>query len=270
MSDVGKNADYSRELREMLMLRYEPIAIRMIADGEEVPEGALWPMRDLGKHMALCQAFGLARRDGKIVYMDKHSEWCWNPLVAFGLVECEEGSETFEVICRHLGIGDAEAARKFFAGFPTLPAGKYTGLLVMPLAACEVEPDVVLIYCNNAQLRHLAWAVKNVTGKTISTQMDAIDSCAYSCVVPMKTGEYRVTLPDIGEFERAAAEENEIILSVPGMRLEELLRGLRPFSERRMGYADLVKSMEFEFARPAFYNELFRLWGLEQGEDWKR
>ena len=270
MTSSEKNINHNKELREMLILRYEPIAIRMIKNEEDVPENALNPMRDLKKHMALCQAFGLARRDGKTIYMDKYSEWCWNPLIAFGFVECTEGTESFDVVCKHLGIGDADAAKKFFAKFPRLPQNKYKGILVMPLSACTAEPDVVLIYCNNAQLRHLAWAVKNVTGKTISTQIDAIDSCAYSCVVPMNTGEYRITLPDVGEFERAAADENEIILSVPGARMEELMTGLRPFSQRGKGYKNLEKSMEFEFARPVFYNDLFRHWDLAQGEVWKR
>ena len=270
MTNSERNINHSKELREMLILRYEPVAVKMIENEAEVPDRALRPMRDLNKHMALCQAFGLARRDGKTVYTDKYSEWCWNPLIAFGFVECREGTAAFGVVCKHLGIGDADAAKEFFAKFPTLPANKYKGVIVMPLSACETEPDVVLIYCTNAQLRHLAWAVKNVTGKTISTQIDAIDSCAYSCVVPINTGEYRVTLPDVGEFERAAADENEIILSVPGARMEELLTGLRPFSARGMGYKDLAKGMEFEFARPAFYNDLFGLWELSQGENWKR
>ena len=270
MTNIEKNIKHSTELREMLILRYFPIAIKMIDDEADVPESAVRPIRDMNKHIAMCQAFALARRDRKTVYMDKHSEWCWNPLIAFGFVECKEGMEAFDVVCRCLGISDADAARKFFAKFPTLPANKYKGVLITPLSSCESEPDVVLIYCNGAQLRHLVWAVKNVTGQLISTQMDAIDSCAYSCVVPMNTGEYRVTLPDVGEYERAAADENEIILSVPGSRMDELMSGLRPFSERGMGYVNLAKSMEFEFARPAFYNELFGLWGLEQSEEWQR
>jgi hypothetical protein len=53
----------------------------------------------------------------------------------------------------------------------------------------------------------MVWAIKNMTGQLVSTQLDAIDSCMYSCVLPLKTGEYRVTLPDVGEYERAGADE---------------------------------------------------------------
>ena len=265
-----KNVGYRNELREMLLLRNEPIAIKMVENEKDIPDGTMKPMRDLGKHIALCQAFAMTRRDRKTIYMDKTSEWCWNPLVGFGFVECDEGSEAFDIICRVLGIADQEAARKFFAQFPTLPYGKYTGILITPLGDCAAEPDIVLIYCNNAQLRTLLWAVKNATGKIVSTQLDAIDSCVYSCVPTLQTGEYRVTIPDMGEHERAAADENEIILSVPGSRLEELVQGVRVFYDRNMAYSQLTRDMLLEFPRPPFYNELFKIWGLEQGQNWGR
>lgn len=270
MTFEEKNTGYSNDLREMLLLRYEPIAIRMITKEVDIPAGAIRPMRDLGKHMALCQAFAMARRDRKTVYMDKTSEWCWNPLIGFGFVECREGTETFEVVCKHLGMGDMDTARQFFCKFPMLPQGKYIGIAVAPLNQCAFVPDLVLIYCNNAQLRSLAWAIKNVTGKIIDTQLDAIDSCVYACVVPLMNGEYRVTLPDVGEYERASADENEIILSVPGYRIDELLTGLHAFYDRNMGYTHLSKEMQLDFSRPPFYNSLFEIWGLDKGQDWTR
>ena len=268
--DTKKNNDRSRELKEMLLLRYEPIAIKMIESEEQIPQNAIHPYRDLGKHIALCQAFAMTKRNKKTFFMDKSSEWCWNPLIGFGLVECAEGSKAFEVVCKNLGIRDIESAREFFAHFPTLPFGKYLGIVSAPLNACEFEPDVVLIYANNAQLRNMVWAIKNITGKLVETQLDAIDSCVYSCVVPLNKGEYRVTLPDMGEYERASAEEDEIILSVPKEHIDELITGLRTIYERGMGYPDLSKEMTADFARPAFYNELYEIWGLEQGEEWKR
>jgi hypothetical protein len=86
----------------------------------------------------------------------------------------------------------------------------------------------------------------------------------------MQTGEYRVTLPDIGEFERAMAEEGEIILSVPKGRMDELISGLHFFQDRNMGYTGLKRELSYDFSRPPFYNTLFKLWGLDQGTDWDR
>jgi len=253
----------------MLILRYEPIAIKMIKDESEIPDGVLHPYRDRGKHLAYCQALAMARRDKVSIYMSPESEWCWNPLVTFGFVDAGVGTEAFEIISVLLGIPDKEQAHKFFAEFPRLPLGKYIGVVVAPLCNCTFEPDLTLIYCNNAQMRSLAWAVKAKTGKIISTQIDAIDSCSYSSVLPQLTGEFRVTIPDVGEYERANADEDEIILTVPQGKLNMLIEGLHAFYDRNMGYPQLKRDMPLDFARPPFYNDLYKMWGLEQGDDWE-
>jgi len=273
ISNLGKlklNEHHSVELRDMLLLRYEPIAFKLIENENDVPACAIHPIKDLGKHMCLCQAYAMTRRDRKTIYMDKTSEWCWCPLVSFGLVECSEGSKQFEMISSRLGIKDQSEANKFFSNFPKLEFGKYRGIVTAPLNVCDFEPDIVLIYCNNAQLRSLLFAVKSLTGKIVNTQMDAIDSCVYSTIPTLKTREFRVTLPDLGEYERAMADEDEIILTVPSEQMDGLITCLRTFDERNMGYRLLSKDMHLDFPRPPFYNELFDMWGLEQGEDWSK
>ena len=263
MNITEQNKSESQSLHEILILRYEPIAVKLIENENQIPGGAIKPIRDYGQHMALCQAFGLTRREKKTIYMDKNDHWCWNPFIGLGLVDCSEGTESFEVVCgRLLGIADIDAARKFFAKFPRLPLNKYIGIVTAPLCSADFTPDLVLIYCNNAQLRSLVWAVKRLTGKLVETQLDAIDSCIYSIVPPILSGEYRVTLPDMGEHERAMAEETEIILSVPGGKLAELIEGLGSFVERGMGYANHRRAMLYDYAQPEFYKTLFDMWGL--------
>jgi uncharacterized protein (DUF169 family) len=270
MDTYEKNAAAGRALRDVLILRFEPIAVKMIENEADVPENALRPMRDLHKHIALCQAFSLTRREKKTVCLEKADHWCWNPLIGLGHVDCGVGTKTFDVVCTALGIPDMDKAAAFFAKFPRLPLGKYQGIVTAPLSACPFEPDVVLIYANNAQLRSMLWGIKAETGKIVATELDAIDSCVYAIVVPILNGEYRVTLPDIGEFERAMAEEHEVILSVPKGRMDELIKGLKNFEDINMGYTGLKRELEYDFTRPPFYNALFDLWGLDKGEDWGR
>ena len=262
-----QNSTYSRELLDLLRLRFEPVAVKLIADEADVPEGAIRPQRDLKTHMALCQAFSLARREYKTVYMVREDHWCWNPLIGLGHVDCSAGTETFEVVCTALGIPDMDKARAFFEKFPRFPMNAYRGIVTAPLKGCPFDPDVVLIYSNNAQLRSMLWGIKAMTGGIVETVMDAIDSCVYAIVVPMQSGDYRVTLPDIGEFERAAPGEDEIILSVPRGRMGELLEGVRFFENSNMGYTGLKRELDFDFSRPPFYNTLFEMWGLEKGKD---
>ena len=158
---------------------------------------------------------------------------------------------------------DRETGRRWFKNFPRLPYGKYKGVLLSPLCDCSFDPNVTLVYCdNNSQMRGAVLAVKSAQGNIINTQLDAIDSCAYACVPTILSGEYRVTLPDIGEHERASAGETEIILSVPHGKLSELTETLTRLDQTGMGYNNWKRSMTYDFKRPPFYEEVFRTWGL--------
>ncbi|MBQ8975221.1 MAG: DUF169 domain-containing protein [Oscillospiraceae bacterium] len=259
-----------KEIMEMASLDLNPQAIKMIEDESSVPEGAVWPRRDLGKHIALCQGMAMTKREGKTVYMTKHDHWCWNPIVGLGHVKCEPGMDSFEEICRNLGIADPEAAREFFAAFPKLEHNKYKGTLMAPAQSCDFVPDVILFNCsNNFQLRFFIWGIKSQTGKMLDNPFDAIDSCIHTIVEPMQTGEYRIAIPDPGDQERALAQKDEIILAVPIERLEELVRGCKMIDGIGAGYHGMKPEMLFDFPRPPFYNRLYEIWGLDQGEIWQ-
>jgi uncharacterized protein (DUF169 family) len=266
---VVKNNEHSQKLHNALRLHSEPIAIKMIINEAEVPPDAVYPMRDMKKHIALCQAFYLTRKEKKTIYMQKEDHWCWNPPVGLGHVDCGEDTKAFEVVCSVLGVQSMDAARSFFKKFPRFPLDKYKGIVTAPLENCPFEPDVVMIYSNNLQLRSMLFTIKSRTGKLVATELDAIDSCIYEIVVPMQTGEYRVTLPDLGETERAAPESDEIVLSVPGRRMDELVDNMSVLFGDDTDTSEAKSELVYDFPRPPFYNTLFELWGLEKGEDWK-
>lgn len=269
-NEIRKFNEYGKKLEQSLKLRYNPQAVKLIENISDVPADAIYPMRDLGKHIALCQALAMSKRDGKTVFMQKEDHWCWNPLISLGHVECKPGMDSFEEVAKYIGIADPEAAKKFFAEFPTLPLNKYVGILCAPLQTAEFVPDVVLINSNNAQLRAMIWGIKNKTGKLLESAFDVIDSCTWSIVVPMNERKYRITIPDPGDYERAMADEDEIILSVPCEKMEELMGGLEEIlGTGMMGYTALSRAMDLDYARPPFYNTLFEMWGLDTGKAWK-
>ena len=53
-------------------------------------------------------------------------------------------------------------------------------------------------------------------------------------------------------------------------KLEELMSGLQVLSAMGFGYRQLQMEMQLDFPRPEFYNNLFKMWGLDEGEIWKR
>ena len=258
----------AKRIKDFLDLKLNIQAVKLIEDPAEVPESALIAKNEYG-HLSLCQAFALTKREGRTLYTDKSSEWCWAPVVGLGYAETGPETESFHEISRLLGIQDQNQADRFFEEFPRLPVGKYKGVLLAPALSAEFTPDVLLINCdNNFQLRSLLSAIKYKTGKLLEVHLDPVDSCVHTLVKAVITKDYTVAIPDPGDQERALSGSNELIMGVPVEKLPDLLEGLDFLEGWHMGYKDMRPEMAFDFPRPPFYNTVFKSWGMEQGKDW--
>jgi uncharacterized protein (DUF169 family) len=246
MTTLKEYNTYGEDLERLLLLRTSPIAVKMLENEEDIPEGAIRPKKDHGYHLAQCQAFAMSRRQRATVAMLKEDNWCWAPLMGYGLVENP-----------HDPFVDGHTS------FACLEYGKYIGIVSAPLRTANFEPDLVLIYSNTAQLRSILSVVKNIEKSLVTSEFDPIDSCIYSVVPVLLNGQYRITLPDPGDYERAMAGEDEIIFSVPRDKMEGLVSGLRQMEERKSGYTHHNMEMRPDFPRPEFYKRLFRMWGLD-------
>jgi uncharacterized protein (DUF169 family) len=60
MTSLSEFNSYGEELERKFSLRTSPIAVKMLKDGEDIPNGAIRPSRDLGHPIAQCQAFALS------------------------------------------------------------------------------------------------------------------------------------------------------------------------------------------------------------------
>lgn len=258
----------AKRIRDFLDLKLNIQAVKLIEDPADVPKSA-WNAREKFGHLSLCQAFALTKRDGRTLYTDKSSEWCWAPVVGLGYAESGAETKSFHEISRLLGIQDPEQADRFFEEFPRLPVGKYQGVLLSPAQSAEFEPDVLLVNCdNNFQLRSLLSAIKFKSGKLLEVHLDPVDSCVHTLVKTMITKDYTVAIPDPGDQERALTDSNEIIMGIPVGKLPDLMEGMDFLETWHMGYRDMKKEMMFDFPRPPFYNRVFESWGMEQGQDW--
>ena len=249
MPSIKDYNDYGKDLERILQLRTSPIAVKMLEKEEDIPEGAIRPKKDRGYHLAQCQAFAMSRRSGEMIAMLKEDNWCWAPLMGYGLVEDPQD----DFVNSH-------------AYFPRFEVGKYIGIVTAPLKTAPFEPDMVLVYSNTAQLRNLIGVVKSHDKALVSSVFDPIDSCVYSVVPVIENNEYRVTIPDPGEYERAMAGEDEMIFSIPKDKLPGLMDTLREMDSRGGGYKQQTYIMTPDFPRPPFYTDLFKKWGLDTEE----
>lgn len=262
MTGLEKNNKYGKEIEQLLKLKTPPVGVKFIQTEGEIPDNAIRPRKDKGGHIAQCQAFAMSRREGETVAVLKDDQWCWAPLIAYGLVDSSAIDFDRDDIEPEM-MGILKWTRELADALPSLPAGKYIGVLSAPLTTAEFIPDVVMIYSNNAQLRSMLMALKFRPGYSIEADLEAFDSCVYSIVPVLLNGKYRVTFPDPGEYERAMVGEDKVIFSLPVKKLDEYVDALKQLDKMGMGYKGLKKGMQPDFPRPDFYDVIFKTAGLD-------
>jgi len=248
--DTKEYREYGTYLEDSLVLKTSPLAVKMLKSEADIPENAVRPKRDKGYHLAQCQAFSISRSRGVAVAMLKEDNWCWGPLFAYGLV-------------RPVIAANYPELRNDLKVLPRLEYGKYIGILSAPLKSADYQPDIIVIYSDVAQLRHMLHVLSFIGEGTVDTPLYPVASCALS-VVPALAGKNCVTLPDPGEYGRAFAGADEIIFSLPAKNLARLVSQLKTFDSRKMGYRHgAFQEIRADFPRPDFYKRLFRECGLD-------
>jgi uncharacterized protein (DUF169 family) len=252
---------YGVDLEKLLSLKTYPIAIKFLKSESEIPQGSVRPKKDRGEHYAMCQAFAVARRQGMTLAMFLEDHWCFEPIISYGLVEPPQ--DYLEGFTNSFFIANKEAAAKHAREMTRIPFRKYAGLVLGPLKTAKFVPDLTMIYSNTAQLRHLLLSLRYVNGTQVTSTLDPIGSCVHSVVPSLLNGECHVTVPDPGDYERAMAQEDEMILTVPTRKLKELMDGIYHFDQSNMSYRRFSYSLMPDFQQPPFYQEYFKKWGLD-------
>ena len=230
MTDVNELHDYGEELEQRLRLKTFPFAVKLLNKEMEIPEGAIRPKRDLGYHLSLCQGFAMSRREGKTVAMFLEDMWCYSPVLALGIAKPPqyylEGNTYFPTHVKNL-----EQAEELAKNFPRLEYGKCIGAASAPLKKADFKPDLVIIYCDSAQLRSLLAALKYKQGELVTSTMEPASACVQALVPALKSGKCQVAVPCSGDRRWALAQDDEMIFTVPGEKLGDLMSGLRHIDE---------------------------------------
>ena len=252
---------YGSDLLNMLALRTYPIGIKMLKDESEIPRGAVRPKKDLGEHYASCQAFALVRQRGMTLAMFIEDHWCFEPIIGYGLVEPPK--DFYEGSGSDFFVQNKEAAKERNNSISILPYGKYAGMVLAPLQKANFIPDLTVIYCNATQLRQMLFGMMLKNGYRVTSTLDPVWSCVHSVVPSLLNGECEVTVPDFGEYQRGAVTDDEMMLTIPTGKMEEMMSGVYNYDKMGLGYRSIGREIKGDFQQPPFYKEYFKKWGLD-------
>jgi len=228
MTDWSEKA---RALTNYLRPTTFPLAVAMIKRAEDFPEKTRRPKKDMGFKTNICVAMTLSRKYGWTVGLTAEDNVCPVASYAYGWSDDEEKSE------KHLTdfmktmnyAADEGAAHRILEsrkGFK-LAKGQYGGVVFSPLERTRIEPDLVMIFGNPAQIMRLVHGATRQEGVSLVSEFSGrAGTCIDGVLQTIKTNEPKVVLPGNGDRVWAMVADDELAFTIPGGKVDEVIGAL--------------------------------------------
>jgi len=211
MTDILKtNAEYAEKMKSILKLREEPVAVKLIKEGEAFPNGLKAPEAQLSH----CQAVFRAKK-GECLSIPYKMEDCHVGAAVLGMTETPPKVASGEF---HAGIGihdSVEAAGNMIKERKIIPY-KTVGEAVCPLKNADFVPDAVVVV---DIAERIYWLVSMMTAEKGGREhfSTAPFQCACEDIVafPIMTGAPNISLGCFGCRKKTDMKADEMAYGVP-------------------------------------------------------
>ena len=249
---------FAKEIEFYIRPATFPLAVKMLAAADPVPEKAKRPFRDLKVQIAVCQAVSMARRYGWTFAVGREDINCVLTKTAFGF-EPELPYYTEGNCACGMYTETKEAGAKTEAATHRLPHGRYRYILVGPAARADYAPEAFVIYGNSAQVMRLVTGALWKRGGAITSSYTGRLDCSDEIIRTILTGEYQVILPCYGDRIFGHTEDWEMAFALPASKMDELVEGLKGTHAGGIRYP-IPTFLRYAPSYPESYNKLEELW----------
>ncbi len=257
--------DAARQLKEALRLRTEPFGVAFLPMAAKLPEGVRRPSQVFGKKVTICQGVTMARVYGWPVGLTKDDLLCIPGMLAFGFIPATDPAlELGQLFCEvgfHSSMGPA---LKEVEALPRFEPLEVEAIYLCPLEKLALDPDVVVVYGNPAQIMRFVQAVTFSLGKRVIGDFGGKVECSSYLIGPYRDGEVRVVIPGAGDRIFSMTQDDELVVSLPARVLDSVLLGLKDAAKKIGARYPITVYQNFSPAFPPPYRERALKWGIIQ------
>lgn len=251
------------QLKEALRLRTEPLGVAFFQDAAALPDKTRRPSQVFGKRVTICQGVTMARTYGWAVGLTREDLICIPGMLAFGFTPAADPKmELAQLFCEvgfNQGLGqalkEAEALHRF-------GPGEVAAIYLCPLERLALDPEVVVVFGNPAQLMRLIQAITFSLGIRIGGDFRGKVECSSYLIGPLRTGEAAVVIPGQGDRTFSMTQDEELVLSMPARFLAGTLTGLKEAARKIGARYPITVYQNFEPVFPQPYQERAKKWGI--------
>lgn len=223
MANLKKvNSEYAEKLKSTLTLRHDPVAVKLIRKGEEIPSS---PQRLEGQR-SHCQLITDAMNGSCILALPENMS-CNVGASSLGMIGTPEKVADGEF---HFSMGlhaSKEAAKRMIDTRTDLPRGSVIGEIVCPLGQADFVPDVVVFTDIPERIYWIsALETAGTGGRTSYVTAPFQCMCEDAVVIPIASGKPNISIGCFGTRKRTSVRQDEMIIGVPYDRIAPAMESL--------------------------------------------
>ena len=219
--------EWARVLREVLGLRWHPVAVSLIREGEPLPDVPLPEER-----LRYCQALMAARR-GRALMMPANRHACPDGTSILGLSPIPKKLASGELYILFHKLDSVEAARRMVAERPSLPPRSVRATVTCPLDDPRCEAEVVAVIGTPEQMMWLSMATSYYTGHRHDFHASGYNAqCVETTLIPLTSGEINISFGCYGCRASSDVDDSLMMMGIPVTLMDEVVRGLRELGRR--------------------------------------
>ncbi len=255
--------DAAVQLKTALRLKTEPFGVAFLDDPGDLPEKTRRPSQIFGKKVTICQGVTMARVYGWPVGLTKDDLICIPGMLAFGFTPAADPLlELGQLFCEvgfHTELGPA---LKEVEALPRFRPQEVTAVYLCPLERLALDPQVIVVYGNPAQLTRLIQAATFFLGERVSGEFGGKVECASYLIGPYRQDRIVVAIPGAGDRIFSMTQDDELVLSFPARLLDGLLTGLKEAGKKIGARYPITVYQNFSPEFPPPYSERAKKWGI--------
>jgi len=226
-----------QKLRAFINPETYPVAVKLLKDEAGIPPQVRRPLRDLKVPMAPCQGSAMARRYGWTVGFGSEDVGCAIAAHTYGWEKLTDDQGAMGFFNRMNYASDEKAAGEVMAGFRSLDMGKELVVVYSPLERTKVEPHVILVYVNPAQMMRLIHGATYQSGKPVESSFSGrAASCTEGVLGSYLDEAVKGGSPGNGDRVWAGCQDHEMVMAIPASKLAEVAEGLEKTHQKGIRY----------------------------------
>ncbi len=255
--------DAAAQLKEALRLRTEPLGIAFLKDPAALPPNTRRPSQVFGKKVTICQGVTMARVYGWAVGLTREDLLCVPGMLAFGFTPAADPIlELAQLFCEVGFNGEMGPALKEVESMPRFAPEEIAAIYLAPLERLALDPDVVGVWGNAAQMMRLIQAANYSLGEKVRGDFSGKVECSSYLIAPYRTGQVTVSIPGMGDRIFSMTQDDELVISFPARQLPGLLTGLKEAARKIGARYPITVYQNFSPVFPPAYEERAKKWGI--------